>query len=73
VERGNGITEVREIGLQEKATDSKLPSVEEVLREAVDYLAEVFERGEEIDGASLVEWFAEWRQQAQRALSGREK
>jgi hypothetical protein len=44
---------------------------EDLLREAVSYLAEDFESSEDVSGAALVEWFSEWRVRAGRALSGR--
>lgn len=40
-----------------------------LLQEAVDYLAEVFECDEAVDGANVVEWFSEWRRRALLALS----
>jgi len=44
------------------------PSMEAVLQEAVEYLAHAFETQEEVDCANVVEWFAEWRERAKRAL-----
>lgn len=44
-------------------------SVEAVLQDAVNYLANAFDSDEEVDGANLVEWFGEWRQRAKLALS----
>lgn len=38
------------------------------LRDAIDYAAEDFDAQAEVDGANLVEWFAEWRQRAKTAL-----
>jgi hypothetical protein len=47
-------------------------SIESVLREATSYLAEVFDSDEAVDGASVVEWFGEWRKHAKRALENRD-
>ncbi len=45
-------------------------SIEDVLEEAVSYMAEEFEDDEEVDGSNLVEWFGEWRQRAKTVLAG---
>lgn len=70
MKRDNEAAESCGIGLKESQTDNP-QSTEAVLQEAVDYLAGIFERDEAVDGATVVEWFAEWRRQAKRALSGR--
>lgn len=43
-------------------------SARDLLREAVEFLAETFENSEEVSGATLVDWFSEWRVRAQEAL-----
>jgi hypothetical protein len=47
------------------------PSIESLLVEAVEYLADLFENDEPVDGASMVDWFAEWRQRAVLELLNR--
>jgi hypothetical protein len=40
------------------------PSLESILHEAVNFEAEAFDDDENINGADLVEWFAQWRRRA---------
>jgi hypothetical protein len=47
-------------------------SLEAMLKEALAYQAESFACDEPVDGADLVEWFAEWRGRAQVLLDDRE-
>lgn len=44
------------------------PSLEALLDEAVNFEAEAFDEDQEISGADLVEWFAEWRCRARRVV-----
>jgi hypothetical protein len=40
------------------------PSLESILYEAVNFEAEAFDDDQDINGADLVEWFAQWRRRA---------
>src|SRR6266852_7507429 len=40
------------------------PSLESILHEAVNFEAEAFDDNQDINGADLVEWFAQWRRRA---------
>jgi hypothetical protein len=40
------------------------PSLESILHEAVNFEAEAFDDNRDINGADLVEWFAQWRRRA---------
>jgi hypothetical protein len=40
------------------------PSLESILHEAVNFEAEAFDDDQDINGANLVEWFAQWRRRA---------
>ena len=40
----------------------------ELLSEAVDYASEAFDNDTEVNGADLVEWFADWRGRVQATL-----
>lgn len=44
------------------------PSIEDILAEAVDYLDEMFNSGDDVNGGDAVEWLAEWRVRARAAL-----
>ncbi len=44
-------------------------TLEVMLNEALAYQAEAFKRDEPVDGADLVEWFAEWRERVQTILA----
>ena len=41
------------------------PSLESLLHEAVNFEADAFDHDQDINGADLVQWFAEWRWRAQ--------
>lgn len=71
MELGSENTGRHGIGPEENPIDDT-QSMKAVLQEAIDYLAGIFEKDEAVDGATVVEWFSQWRQQAKRALSGRE-
>jgi hypothetical protein len=43
-------------------------TIDSVLREAVSFEARAFDSNQEISGSDLVEWFAEWRHRARRAI-----
>jgi hypothetical protein len=45
------------------------PSLESILHEAVNFEAHAFDDDQDINGADLVEWFAQWRRRA-RAIVG---
>jgi hypothetical protein len=40
------------------------PSLESILHEAVNFEAKAFDDDQNISGADLIEWFAEWRRRA---------
>jgi hypothetical protein len=40
------------------------PSLESILHEAVNFEAAAFDSNQDINGADLVEWFAQWRRRA---------
>jgi hypothetical protein len=40
------------------------PSLESILHEAVNFEAQAFDDNQDINGADLVEWFAQWRRRA---------
>ena len=40
------------------------PSLESILHEAVNFESKAFDDDEDINGAHLVEWFAQWRRRA---------
>lgn len=40
------------------------PSLESILHEAVDFEAKAFDDDQNISGADLIEWFADWRRRA---------
>jgi hypothetical protein len=40
------------------------PSLESILHEAVNFEAKAFDDDQDINGADLVEWFAQWRRRA---------
>jgi hypothetical protein len=44
-------------------------SLEFIIDEAISYAAKAFDADQDISGADLVEWFADWRQRA-RAIVG---
>jgi len=54
--------------LEKNQSDDVLISTETLLRLAVEYLADAFDGDEPVDGAGMVEWFGQWRQQAKHAL-----
>ena len=41
--------------------------LESLIREAVNFEADAFDADEGVDGADLVEWFAQWRLRARAA------
>lgn len=43
-------------------------SLSELIHEAIKYRATAFDRGGDISGADLVEWFADWRRRARAVL-----
>jgi hypothetical protein len=43
-------------------------SLEFIIDEAISYAAKAFDTDQDISGADLVEWFAEWRQRAQAVV-----
>jgi hypothetical protein len=55
----------------EDATEDFEGAFESLLGEAVDFLAEIFDGDQAVDGATVVEWFSEWRERARRALEDR--
>jgi hypothetical protein len=44
------------------------PDMETLLQEALDYEADAFNNDQPVNGADLVDWFAEWRQRAAATL-----
>jgi len=49
--------------------DATPRSLISVIEEALGYEAEAFREDDPIDGADLVEWFAQWRLRAQAAVA----
>lgn len=47
---------------------SQMSRLHALLQEAAQQQAEAFENEEEVSGADLVEWFAEWRQELVRLM-----
>jgi hypothetical protein len=43
-----------------------------LIREALDYEADAFDKGQEVSGANLVEWFSEWRTRAKEVVERRQ-
>lgn len=56
----------------ERAIGAVDPRAKGLLQEAVEYSADSFENSEEVNGATLVEWFSEWRVRAQQFLKDRD-
>ncbi len=42
--------------------------LESLIREAVNFEADAFDADEGVNGANLVEWFAQWRVRARAAI-----
>lgn len=47
-----------------------LPALESLIRDALAYEAEAFEQDTDVNGADLVQWFADWRRRAKAAVAG---
>lgn len=53
----------------EANADEVVDSVRGLLREALEHQARSFETSDHVNGANMVEWFAEWRERARAALA----